>query len=868
VWGLGGIGKTQLVLDYVRQYRTGYKATFWIEAGRKESLERDFVNLYQTLFGVQMDASRETISVENALIGVKSWFSGRQGPWLMVFDGADTIENDQSSEYINIKHFIPNVTSLHVIITSRSSTAKNMTALEGVQVSEMDEAQAVELFYRYSQLQRNNLDIEAEMKAIVKELGYLALAITLAATYVGRTRRLQSDIKAYLPEYKQRRRELLDRKPESLIHQYTSSVLTTWETSYQAVADQHLEASVLMTMLSFLSFDDIFLQLFGVSKQAEGIGMITIFIPLLLMIIDTYKVEDSFEILERFSFLQWKKDQQSYAMHKLVHAWGYDRLTKDKQDQFSRTTFKLVVEAIKGCRNTPEDKLRLVPHVMANFATLAGASGTSDQAAGSILDELLRVGAFITDIGRLAEGCAIEKHVWSERRRILGEEHPNTILAMSNLASTLRDLGQLDEAAKMLREVLEKRKRILGEKHPNTISAMNNLAIMLEDQGQLDEAAKMKNEVLEKRKSILGEEHPSTITAMSNLASTLLGQGQLDKAAKMLKEVLEKMRRILGEEHSSTIITMNNLGLTLRGQGQLDEAAKIQKEVLEKMRRILGEEHPETITAISNLALTLRGQGQLDEAVKIQKEVLEKMRRILSEEHPSTITAMNNLAITLADQGQLDKAVEMKKEVLEKRRCILGKEHPSTIMAMNSLASTLRDQGRLDEAAMVKKKVEKRRRILGEEHPATISAMNNLASTLEDQGQADETAKMEDVLQKWRHILGDEHLDTILAMNNLASTLEDQGQADETAKMEDVLQKWRHILGEEHPDTISAMNNLANKLRDLGQLDEAAEIKDMLEKRRRIHSEAYPDRARLTGFIMLGIMHLILFLDVWFLSGP
>jgi len=46
VWGLGGAGKTQLVLDYVRQYRTDYKATFWIEAGRKESLERDFVNLY------------------------------------------------------------------------------------------------------------------------------------------------------------------------------------------------------------------------------------------------------------------------------------------------------------------------------------------------------------------------------------------------------------------------------------------------------------------------------------------------------------------------------------------------------------------------------------------------------------------------------------------------------------------------------------------------------------------------------------------------------------------------------------------------------------------------------------------------------
>ena len=69
--------------------------------------------------------------------------------------------------------------------------------------------------------------------------------------------------------------------------------------------------------------------------------------------------------------MQWKEDQQSYAMHKLVHAWGYDRLNEDEQIKFSRATFEFDVEAIKGCRNMPEDKLKLVPHVMANFKTLA-----------------------------------------------------------------------------------------------------------------------------------------------------------------------------------------------------------------------------------------------------------------------------------------------------------------------------------------------------------------------------------------------------------------------------------------------------------------------------------------------------------------
>ena len=558
VWGLGGAGKTQLVLDYVRQYRTNYKATFWIEAGRKESLERDFVNLYQTLFGIQMVAGQETVSVDGAVIGVKSWFSGQQGPWLIVFDGSDTIENEQASEYIDIKRFIPDVASLHAIVTSRSSTAKDMTQMAGVQVGNMEEVQAVELFYRYSRLRRNDRDIEQEVKAIVQELGCLALAVSLASTYVGRTPRLRSDITAYLPEYRQRRRELLKRKPERLIHQYSESVLTTWETSYDAIHEQSPEASALMTMLSFLSFDDIFLQLFETQERLESTGSTSTTTQFI------YKLEECFEILERYSFVQWKEDQQSYTMHKLVNAWGYDRLTPDEQTQLSCTTFAMITKAVDGCRNTPEDKLRLVPHVMASFTTLASVGDALYQSAKGTLDELVTVGIFMTDIGRLQEGYMIETYVLEKRRRILGEEHLDTISAMNNLANTLGDQGQLDEAAKMKKEVLEKIRRILSEEHPDTISAINNLANTLGDQGQLDKAAKMKKEVLEKMRRILGEEHPDTISAINNLASTLGDQGQLDEAAKMKKEVLEKRRRILGEEYPSTISAINNLVNTLR----------------------------------------------------------------------------------------------------------------------------------------------------------------------------------------------------------------------------------------------------------------------------------------------------------------
>ncbi|EXJ95818.1 hypothetical protein A1O1_00942 [Capronia coronata CBS 617.96] len=233
-----------------------------------------------------------------------------------------------------------------------------------------------------------------------------------------------------------------------------------------------------MTILSFFSSDDIFFKLLGVDGQRESheLSGDVVAEDFSILVGNVHQLEECFELLQNYSFVQWKEDQKSYAMHKLVHAWGYDRLCRDKQYTFSRETFQLIRNAVSGCSDRAEDKLRLVPHVMANFATLANVNEGTDSRLAGILDALVSTGVFLTDIGRFAEGYIIEKYVLEKRRRILGEEHPNTISAMNNLAITLGDQGHLDEAATIQKEVLEKMRRILGEEHPNTISAIEETA--------------------------------------------------------------------------------------------------------------------------------------------------------------------------------------------------------------------------------------------------------------------------------------------------------------------------------------------------------------------------------------------------------
>jgi Flp pilus assembly protein TadD len=77
-----------------------------------------------------------------------------------------------------------------------------------------------------------------------------------------------------------------------------------------------------------------------------------------------------------------------------------------------------------------------------------------------------------------------------EARRLLGEEHPDMLAVMSDLAGTLYAQGDLAGARKLQEQVLEARRRLLGEEHPDTLAATTNLAGTLYAQGDLAGARK------------------------------------------------------------------------------------------------------------------------------------------------------------------------------------------------------------------------------------------------------------------------------------------------------------------------------------------------------------------------------------------
>ena len=254
VCGLGGAGKSQLMLNYIEVFENDYAAVFWIDAGSKDRLEADYKRIHNLL----LPPSRDDIDIDTCVSEVRQWCQRQKGKQLFVLDSADSIDDDESHGYIDLRSYIVDAACADVVITTRVQSAKDITALEAVQVAELTPDEARDIFIRRMKLQDPDSETQREIDAVTAELGHFALAVSLAAAYVASARRLRAHPAEYLVEYGERKRPLLARKPKKHIDQYGESVLTTWETTYAAISSRCPEACNMMALIAFLSSSNIF----------------------------------------------------------------------------------------------------------------------------------------------------------------------------------------------------------------------------------------------------------------------------------------------------------------------------------------------------------------------------------------------------------------------------------------------------------------------------------------------------------------------------------------------------------------------------------------------------------------------------------
>ncbi|EUC57630.1 kinesin light chain [Rhizoctonia solani AG-3 Rhs1AP] len=878
VYGLGGVGKTQLVLYAIENTRSEWDHIIYIDASSTESIEKALRE-----FG-------EAKTIGETYQDVIIWLEAGAASWLMVFDNADTAST-------NIRLYIPvRGPRGSVLITTRLPDLASLA--EGPEsvchLSGMSPADGTSLLVKIASSRSQHISEDDEKAAEQLDVGYLALAIVHASAYIAHSPSMT--ITKYRSVFLSQRRRMLEEYSKlpitAKLDERGDTVYTTWRMCYDQLKSESRE---LLWLVAYLHYDGIFEEMFRRAAQymhlqeyplprtdleSQARTHVTQYLSTFLDSDgnwDTIKFAEVMADLTSFSLIDYDQVNLTYRVHVLVHDWA--RIVVPQPPELAVECTATLLSLCVDCRTDTESlafKRQLGPHVTSvlthnpnvgpnHVHYLKDVYHCTGQWSQAVKLLQLVVRAFEQELGEehlLTLSCMgnlagtysnlgqhnkadqLNVQVLDAYKRVLGEEHPDTLMSMSNLALNYSYLGRHNDAEQLGAKVLDARKRILADDHPDTLTSMNNLALTYSHLGQHDKAEQLNVQVLDAHKRVLGEEHPQTLVSMSNLASTYSNLGRYIDAEQLALKVLDIRKRTLGDKHPSTLTSMNNLALAYSNLGRHNDAEQLNLEVINTIKQILGDEHPSTLLSMNNLAMTYSDLGRHNDAEQLKVQVLDTRKRVLGEEHPDTLESMNNLALTYSHLGRHDDAEQLNVQALDAHKRVLGEEHPHTLTSMNNLAMTYSNLGRHSDAEQLKLKVlDARKRVLGDEHPSTLTSMNNLASTYSDLGQHADAEQLEvKVLDAHIRVLGDEHPHTLVSMNNLASIYSHLRQHNNAERLKvQVLDTRKRVLGEEHPDTLLSMSSLASTYSDLGRHNDAEQLKvQALNAYKRVLGEEHP----------------------------
>jgi NB-ARC domain len=179
LFGLGGIGKTQIVLEYVYRYQSSYRRIYWISADTQAAL----LDRYQKI------AERADLPISHLPTAVEvaeqviSWLEQEES-WLLVVDNLDDLNVLSMAGSPNLKSLLlPSTRQLrqHTLITTRNRYADGIPA-QGMEVPKLNQEASLEWLYKSSKIMPGSNSAEDQAAArIVEDLDYLPMAIDQAA---------------------------------------------------------------------------------------------------------------------------------------------------------------------------------------------------------------------------------------------------------------------------------------------------------------------------------------------------------------------------------------------------------------------------------------------------------------------------------------------------------------------------------------------------------------------------------------------------------------------------------------------------------------------------------------------------------------
>jgi transcriptional regulator with XRE-family HTH domain len=525
LYGMGGVGKTQLAAEYAHRFGGSYDLAWWINSEQSGLIGDQVSDLGQALGCIPAGAGNE--AVRAAVLAELR----QRGRWLLIFDNAEAPAD--------VAPWLPGDGG-HVLITSRERGWDEVATR--VEVDVLTRPESIEMLQR-----RVPRLTEADADRLAAELGDLPLAIAQAAGFMADTGTSASQ---YLSLLQTRAGQLLD---EGAPGSYPRSLAAATALTAARLADHDPAAAELASLCAFLAPEPIPEDLF-----TDAVGLLPG--ELAARAADPLAWRQTLAHMARQSLA--RIDHRGLQMHRLTQTILRGQLSPARAAATRRCTEAILAASDPGDPPNPATWARwaqLMPHVLA-----ADLAATDNPA----LRELVRrVCWYLIERGDARTPRDLVSNLRRHWRDRLGEDHEHTLMATHYLAWALLEMGRYAEARDLNQDTLARRRRVQGEDHPDTLNSAHNLAIDLRMLGEVQAARDLDHDTLARHSRVHGQDHPSTLRSASNLAADLRELGELRAARELDQDTLERRRRVLGQDHPDTLYSAHNLAADLRELG-------------------------------------------------------------------------------------------------------------------------------------------------------------------------------------------------------------------------------------------------------------------------------------------------------------
>ncbi|MCM3923259.1 FxSxx-COOH system tetratricopeptide repeat protein [Frankia sp. AiPs1] len=609
--GLAGVGKTQLAAEYAHRYADEYSLVWWIDADQIPLIGEKIAALADPL-GLSSDGPASDLAT-----AVLAALTRRTG-WLVVFDNAE--------DPVALRNWLPDGPG-QVLITSRNPAWGALA--DPIAVGVFERAESSALLNR-----RLPGHAPAVVDTLAAELGDLPLALAQAAGYIATT---GTDPAGYLAKFRARRTALLAKGDDPLYH---GTVATAWSMALDRLQAEAPATVQLLQLCALLAPEPIPLTLF--SDRPELLES-----PLADACTDGHVDLDLDEVIGAARQYSWVgRTGNMIQLHRLVQGVIADSGRRaPHSDAICRTAITLLSGMVDSLHpELPADWPQywlLTPHLAAlchQAAVRAVDSRHVDRLLHSVAATVSAHGRSGTFAAGEALACAsldILAHLGGEQALLRVHHELAWHVAQRRPA----------RAEQIHLDVLAARRRLLGDDHPDTLASRQEVAWIAGVQRQWPDAEKQYREVFDARRRVLGLDDSETLISWHELAWAIANQSRYDEAEWILHCVLKARRKVVGDHHLRTLTTQHELAWIAALTGRWSQAEAGYRRLLGARRRLLGHDHPETLVAWQELAWVLAKQGRHGAALTEYQAVLEAREQTQGDEHPDVVETRRRIEL-------------------------------------------------------------------------------------------------------------------------------------------------------------------------------------------------------------------------------